>query len=246
LTRPGMAALALAPLYLGLVAHSDFIQYHQRQGVAWNTKVAGLVPGSEESQQATNMAIEHLEHVAGWALVDTAELHNRLGQLYAHDRASGEAIEHLKAAIEIDPDNVSALVALGEVLMLENRNQEAMDSLLTALAIRPGGTRGANGLLSLMLRDEAIRAAATPRLKGLVETFTAASPERIESQLRLAEAYVASMQLDLALPLLDTVLSAHADHPVGLRTLSIILQRNPSHRAANELAARIQQQLSAP
>ncbi len=244
-TRTGFVAVILAPLYLAFAGHSGFIQYHQREGVTWNEAAAKEQPASAAANAAVAKAIQHLTVVADWSLVDTAEVHNRLGQLLAHSAQRDKATTHFLRALEIDPKNVSAHVALAEVRILENKNRDAMVGLIDALGIRPDEARAANALLSLLMREASLRPEAIAQLESMNARFAVEQPtpnqeaNQLEASLRLAEAMVTDLQVDAAIPLLDAVLSAHPHHPAALRCLTFVLQRAPSNQAARELADRI-------
>ena len=240
LTKLGGIALVLAPLYLLFVAHSGFVNYHQRQGVHWNEAAAGEAPGSPAATSAIAQATHHLTLVADWSLVPTAEVHNRLGQLLSHTADRDAAMGHLERALEIDAQNASAHIALAELQLLEDRRQDAASHLLDALSLRPGEPRAANALLSLLLRDGSLRAEAIARLALLPATFDQDTALQTEARVRLAEAQTTALDFGAALTNLDQALTQSPAHPTALRTLQIILQRAPDNAQAKALAHRIQ------
>ncbi len=70
---------------------------------------------------------EVLENVLGKAPTSAAT-HYRLGRLAAAEN-SGKAIEHLEAALEIEPDYREALYALASAYRLEGRHEEAAERI---------------------------------------------------------------------------------------------------------------------
>ena len=240
LTKPGFVAMVFAPLYLLFVAHSGFVNYHQRQGVHWNEAVTQETPGSPAFTNAIAQATRHLTFVADWSLVPTAEVHNRLGQLLVHTTDRAAAIGHLERALEIDAQNASAHIALAEQLLLEGQHHDAASHLLDALSTRPGEPRAANALLSLLLRDGTLREDAIARLALLPATFAQGSALQTEALVRLAEAQTTALDFDAALANLDRALTQNLAHPTALRALQIILQRAPDNAQAIALASRVQ------
>ena len=64
-----------------------------------------------------------------------------------HDRATAlvEAKSHARRALELDPKNADARIALGFALLVEGRYEEAADSVRKAVELAPGSADVANG-----------------------------------------------------------------------------------------------------
>ena len=239
-TTAGAFASLGGVVLLAFTTHSALIQHYQRKGVQANSRAALAAPGSTESIAAIQLATTCLKIVADWSLVDTAEVHNRLGQLYAHLDKLNLSKSHLARAIELDPDNVSAHVALGEAHLADGEDNKAATALLAALTLRPGESRAANAMVALMMRNAAIRPTVIPKLQEIAAAFPDQPELQLEAELRLAEAHVANQDWDQAVALLDKILAQNDAHQLALRTLAVVLRFAPDHAGANALGARIQ------
>jgi tetratricopeptide (TPR) repeat protein len=75
--------------------------------------------------------------------------HCNLGIALARDGRIPEAIEHLQAALRIEPNSAEAHCSLGIVLARDGRMPEAMEHLQAALRIEPDFTEAQNALAQL-------------------------------------------------------------------------------------------------
>lgn len=62
---------------------------------------------------------------------------NNLGSALLHDRRTGEALFHIRKALDIDPDSPDAHVSMGNVLLAASRPDEAIAEYRRALDLRP-------------------------------------------------------------------------------------------------------------
>ena len=143
LTGAGFAALALVPAFLAFTAHSAWIQFHWRRGVAAMQVIEEHARGTPERIEAVVLALDRLGVVDRWGLRDSAELHNRMGQLAIElsqlryeslpERTASEeyrrAEAHLRRAIELDDGLITARLRWAEVLILAQREEESLDLL---------------------------------------------------------------------------------------------------------------------
>lgn len=247
-TGKGVLVLAFVSTYLGLTAHSAFVQTHMRAGIKSNDAARVAHPESPAFQMALSNALAHFEVVDRWGLVPTTELHNRMGQLYARQPDLTAAESHLRRALELDPDNTSTHAALGEVLVLAGRETEALAPYLRAVELDPGEPRAAAGLVSLLLRAPALLPQAHEHILALVQAKDQANgqdtdqaqptPDQIEAHARLAELLVLQLEFDAAVRELDWVLTRDPAHLAARRSLAALLRRHPNHAAARSLAER--------
>ena len=243
-TRKGVVAFVLVTAYLGLTAHSAFVQAHMRAGIQSNDAARAAAPNSPTFQTALSRALAHFEVVDRWGLVPTTELHNRMGQLYARKPDLAAAETHLRHALQLDPDNTSSHAALAEVLVLANRPNEALEPYLRAVELDHGEPRAATGLVTLLMRAPTLLPQAHARIDALVQAKDQAgepaqpTPDHIEAHARLAELLVLELDFDAAVRELDWILARAPGHLAARRTLAALLRRDPNHAAARALAER--------
>ena len=83
-----------------------------------------------------------------------------LGHLYRATGASGESVASFERALELEPDDVAALVWLGEVHLGDGRPEMAAPPFAKALSLQPGSVAARFGLGRAALAREDYSAAA--------------------------------------------------------------------------------------
>lgn len=68
-----------------------------------------------------------------------AYLHSLLGAIYAREGNEEDAVEEFSIALGLDPDNIDALVARGELFLRHGVFDDAMDDLKRAIELDPEG-----------------------------------------------------------------------------------------------------------
>jgi Flp pilus assembly protein TadD len=124
--RVTFTGLALGLVALGAIAgtaHSGLVRWHSFWGELALSS-AYSVP-SEERQATLETCAHQLARVSTLALVPSAELENKLGQVLFALARPGEAEPHLARAAELDPENRSARVFLARVLVQRGAYDEA-------------------------------------------------------------------------------------------------------------------------
>jgi len=156
LRPPGLALLAIAPAFFGLTIHSGAVRIERRLGERAFARADVLSRdahtfASAEYEDAVATELSHFENAGDWGLVDTFELEHKLGtaSIALADRrgqagrederarllARGE--QHLRRALELQPDAVFPRVRLAKLMVADGRLGDATDVLARALAIRP-------------------------------------------------------------------------------------------------------------
>jgi Flp pilus assembly protein TadD len=75
---------------------------------------------------------------------ETSEAQAGLGRVLYDASQPGAALEALKRAVQLDPANAEAWMALGDVYLLDDRTREARAAYERYLALQPDGPRAAD------------------------------------------------------------------------------------------------------
>ena len=150
--------------FLALAAHSGFVQAHARSGDGVLGSVAGLERGSVARAEALAESRRHLEVVERWGLVESADLHNKLGQIAYEERRAEDARRHLEQALELDPEIRSARVYLADLGLVRGDLQASLGYLEELLARDPS-----DPLVVPRLRAILARTPNDPRALALAE-----------------------------------------------------------------------------
>ncbi len=186
--RPaGWAAALGAALYLALVGHSAWIQYHVKAGERLFFAAGKLEPASSARASTLTAAIGHLDSADRYALVDEARIHNLLGQLHL---ARGGPASRSVGALELERS-----LAL-EPTLAAPRLQ------LADLAMRAGDPAGALDQLRGILEHYPAHPEVAARLQKLV----LANPENADAVLLMVSIHVANGDPERARDGLDYVL----------------------------------------
>jgi len=89
--------------------------------------------------------------------------HTMLGAIYAKKDMHEEAAEEYSIAIELDPENISAYVNRGELLLQHGEFEYAMDDLKAAIELDPNGEDPSG------IRARALAAATAAIIKEILE-----------------------------------------------------------------------------
>jgi tetratricopeptide (TPR) repeat protein len=153
----------------------------------------GDVPGAIE-QLREGLALRAESEAGASEAVETARIHFVMGGLLVNEGRDDEAIDHFRAAVELDSDLKDARIKLGNVLARRGQLEEATVVYSEVLNMDPDH-RG--GLLkraaALMAQDRYEE--AKPDLEKLVKL----EPDRAEARLRLAVVYQATEDLEGAI-----------------------------------------------
>ncbi len=161
LTRGGAAALALLLAFLAFAAHSAWVQHEHRSGDAWLARAGAAAPGSPERERALAQSGGHLARALALGLVETAELHNKLGQILVGQGEASAAEPHFLRVVALDPESRSARVYLADLAASRGDWPAALARLeeLCALdAADPELARRARSLAARMPDDARVRA----------------------------------------------------------------------------------------
>ena len=150
--------------FLALAAHSGFVQAHARNGDGVLGSVAGLERGSVARAEALAESRRHLDVVERWGLVESADLHNKLGQIAYEERRAEDARRHLEQALELDPEIRSARVYLADLGLVRGDLQASLGYLEELLARDPS-----DPLVVPRLRAILARTPNDPRALALAE-----------------------------------------------------------------------------
>jgi polyferredoxin len=150
LTGAGLAGLALFPAFLAFTAHSALVQWQVREGNRAVAEAARLARGSQVWLLAVARAERCLGRASAWALVDSAELENKLGQVLVLGGKGAAAEPHLARAIELQPANRSARVFLAEALAARGELDGACALLEELHALDPADPMLSGAVASLL------------------------------------------------------------------------------------------------
>ncbi|MCK5844113.1 MAG: C39 family peptidase, partial [Victivallales bacterium] len=141
-----------------------------------------------------------------------------LGQLYRHEEAEAE----YRSAVDLEPSDMNAVVALAEYLISTTKKPQAMEVLDDATRRSPGSMEPLNTKLQLLLRDNDLEKAAK-LANEIVEKF----PWEISAYLAATDAMIAVSELDKALKHLDKALElAPRNEDVYSKRLSVLIRQH--------------------
>jgi tetratricopeptide (TPR) repeat protein len=146
------------------VAHSGFVRYHEFMGARGYAKIDAR-RGSRRSQPQPAVliaAIGHLESANRWGLLRSpvqerraATLHVWTAELLGNSGQFGPAAEHLRAALQFEPDSAPAHYNLGVLLSMLGDTDEAIEHYRLAAQLDPTDADVQNNLGYLLaLRDD--------------------------------------------------------------------------------------------
>ncbi|MFT5283980.1 MAG: ferredoxin, partial [Planctomycetota bacterium] len=137
-----------------LTAHSGLVQYHDREAEG-NLTIAETIQEPIERSAVITEAEAHLNWLRTYALVSTADLHNKLGSIYWSRGERGRAEEAMRAAVELDADFSSSWLVLADIAMLEGDQTEALDALESVLLVEPTSSDVGRRLEGLLKQNAA-------------------------------------------------------------------------------------------
>jgi tetratricopeptide (TPR) repeat protein/ferredoxin len=192
ITRPGLAAAALAVLLTAVTAHSAVIRYHERAGWRAVDALTGAHDGIAVDEAVSDAAIAHLSVIQRWGLLTPARVPDALADLYAAratarlvgNDAAG-AVRELRAAIDLLPNSPTARYNLGVLLAQTGRELEAIEEYGRALRLQPGDADTLNNLGFLLGRRGDLEGAERC-FRSAIET----DPEHAHAHFNLGRALV--------------------------------------------------------
>jgi cellulose synthase operon protein C len=163
------ARLALAELELATGNRSaaqeqlEVLRKQDQRAAAPRLLLARLALGIDDAKQAEALIAEALKGGAG-----EGQIHAAAGTMYLEHGRYDQAIEHLRAGVQVDPGAAELWLGLGRAQLALNQHAAARESFEKALAVRPRwiAAEGALTFLDLQLGN---RAAALQRVAALKE-----------------------------------------------------------------------------
>jgi len=141
-----------------------------------------------------------------------------LGLALDVDGRRGEAIEHYRQALKIDPDYSSALTCLGHALFEEGRFDEAVDCMNRAIQVQPGDFQDYN-ILGTALAKEGKAVEAINAYRKALEL----QPDNPEVCFHLAELLAAQGQFEEAITQYQEVVRLKPDYVTAHYHLAVLL-----------------------
>jgi ferredoxin len=136
----GTVYVACVAVLLLVVAHSLFIQYHQRRATAALASLEfprlqrSYSPGDEA---LARVAADHLAFCSRYGIVDTFDWNMKQAWVFRVLAEPPQVERHLRHAIEIDPAQATAHFNLGKELVRQGRHEEAENAFAEALRLAP-------------------------------------------------------------------------------------------------------------
>ena len=168
--------LALAPMGLGQWCSQEGYEFCAKP--AWSV-AANLVPsdpnpllalGTFQFERGDVVAAEQMFRAAMALAPESAEAHNNLALIYAHQGAHDEAIAAYEAALELEPGIAAAEHNLGSSLQAIEAYDEAVEHYQTALALaEPQTTTLVNMAIAYYEAGESSEAAGAARQALLLD-----------------------------------------------------------------------------
>jgi Flp pilus assembly protein TadD len=137
MTRGGVLGLVVSSAFLAFAAHSGWVQFQERQGDVLLERAARAPVRSAERATALAGSRAHLERALSHGLVETAALHNKLGQILVAEGSGAAAEPHFVRAVELLPSNESARVYLADLAMARGDLDAALGRLEELCALDP-------------------------------------------------------------------------------------------------------------
>ncbi|MCP3915948.1 MAG: 4Fe-4S binding protein [bacterium] len=176
--RPGVLFAVLAGTWLLVVIDSGLVQYHMfaaaratehTRGVAvaaLSQDATALAGVGEPVLEAARRGEEHLRRARTLGLLRDVRIDRRLAWLALVRGDTGSAVDHLRAAMEGEPDHPDTPYQLGRVLAVRGEHAEAARMLVRAQELgerTPGSTdaitRGVHQLVLMGRPDAALHVA---------------------------------------------------------------------------------------
>ncbi len=170
--------------------------------------------------ETTFKLFEAAEKVSG----ESARVHYQLGVLFENDGIYSKAEEHFKQAVEIWPQFLQAVIALGDVYTKDRRYDQAIETFNAVLANVVGDDFRVNEIRRMMYTKRAGAKAGSGDLKGseadLVTAASMASDDN-SSKMALARIYANQGRASEAIPIVDQALLID---PRNLEALFLLAQ----------------------
>ncbi len=146
LTGPGHVFAGLVVLLSVFVAHSGFVRYHEFMGTRGFETIDARRHTQRPAPQPAELtaAIGHLESATRWGLLRStlherraATLHVWTAELLGNSGQFTLAVEHLRAALQFEPDSAPARYNLGVLLSMLGNTDEAIEQYRLAAQLDP-------------------------------------------------------------------------------------------------------------
>ncbi len=134
-TLAGRGALVLLPLFLALVAHSAYVQYHTKAGRA--ALLAGRVLPRPDCEPLITTALGHLHAAERAGLWPTGVLEHLIANAHRCIDQRPEAERRLQRALVLEPAFLAARMDLATLLKIRGDDQGAKEQLEFIRASRP-------------------------------------------------------------------------------------------------------------
>ncbi|MGN9836996.1 hypothetical protein ACTMTI_02615 [Nonomuraea sp. H19] len=193
LAMPELAAclaVAAATAVKGIAPTNRDLAHQLRLLAAWlhdhGRTADALAPANEAAVRLRDLAAEEpgLRFMLAEATGLLARLHGALDDFDAGARAAAEAVRNLRALVALDPGEYRAALAgqladLGELLLLDDRPEEALDALQEAMSVAAERhtQAGARRLLGLCLDELGRPADGMAHLELAAELYDVLSTE---------------------------------------------------------------------
>lgn len=173
--------------FRGFAGRVDVVVDRDRIRISWRSRPDAPDPLEEAASRLRNgdysRGIQLLRFILAHRPHDSA-VHYNLGMALSDLRRLDEAMQHLREAIELDPSNTGARIALGVALGRSGKYEDAVEILDKVLAESPDdplALRNLAGCLMSLNRD-------LPRAEQCLRAVAAAAPTDQSMWLALAQA----------------------------------------------------------
>jgi tetratricopeptide (TPR) repeat protein len=164
-------------------------------------------------------AVDQLQQAASMAL-NNFRAHFYLGLALIGDRRYADALEALGIALELDPDHLQSLVALGDAHLKLGDLDEASAAYFRALKFRPEYAAALDGLARI-----AEAGAEDEEAIGLFERAIASNRGFAPAYTHLGDLYLRSGRFEEAVRLLEEAVEVRPDFAAGLNRLALAYGR---------------------
>lgn len=144
------------------------------------------------------------------------------------------AFKSFQAALALEPKNPALLTELGKILLLDNKNDEALSYFQRAVDIKPDY---ADATLQIAYMEDT--AGKAGEAKARLENLVRVSPFSVEAHFQLGRAYFNAAQYDKAKEQFETAVALFPNHSNSLYSLALVYEKQGDKEKAIEMLEKV-------